>query len=750
MADAVMKTAKNQELAPRQWRMPPPSHETRPTEAAAQGSGLAYLRAAQRSWRLLLLIVFLGPALGGLAYLLQTPVYQARTSIEIRNLNDAFMATSAVSPVAEGGAAVSPSDMATQVRLLQSPSLLETVAARLRTRSHAVPDAGGTRRALHLPAADPARDLEPVRAAKKLQVRPSGQTRIVDIQFDSTSPELAADYANTLTAAFIEASLDARLDAAQKTSEWLTQQLDAVRIQLERSDNALQTYARETGLLFTSDTSSVAEDKLRQLQEELSRAQADRLAKQARQEFSTVAAADALPEASNSSLRTLREQITELRRNRAELITTYTANHSSVRKLDSQLAPLEAAARAEQETIVGRIRNDYDAAVRREALLAARFAAQSRQVTAEADKAVQYHILQRQVASNQQVYDTMLQRSKEVSMAAALRAAAVRVIDPARVPTAPYLPNLGLNLALGLIPALGLALAVTSVRARTDRALHGPGHAAALLNVAELGVIPRATNGDGRRMRAVGVRPRLSSGARALKRGPAAIDLVADRASQETILQSFRGVLTSIMAGDADERPSALVITSFNPGEGKTTVTGNLAAVLAETGARVLVIDADLHSPRIHDLFDLSNATGLTTLLAREQPPDSEQLDACVQATPLPGVFALAAGPRHPLGSGLLYSRGLAPLFDVCRQRFDIVLVDSPPLLQIPDARLLGRVADGVVLVARAERTTTDEVLAVRQRLADDGTPVLGTILNAWHRASGGYYQYGSYPGSRS
>ena len=375
--------------------------------------------------------------------------------------------------------------------------------------------------------------------------------------------------------------------------------------------------------------------------------------------------------------------------------------------------------------------------MRREALLASRFAAQARLVADDADKAVKYHILERQVASNQQVYDAMLQRSKEVTMSAALRATAVRVIDSARTPAAPYLPHLGLNIALGLVPSLALAVAFTAMRARTDRGLQGPGHAAAILNVAELGVIPRATAGTGWRMRSAGVHPRLSSGARALPRGQAVIDLVADGPSHNTILQSFRGVLTSIMSGTDDERPTSLVITSFNPGEGKTTVTGSLAAVLAESGARVLIVDADLHSPRIHEMFGLSNTRGLTTLLAENEPLSLGRLNECVQPTALPRVFAITAGPTDAVGSGLLYSRALAPLVALCREHFDMMLVDSPPMLQVPDARLIGRVVDGLVLVARAESTTTDEVLAVRQRLTADGTPVLGTILNAWQGGAG-------------
>lgn len=734
------------DLSPRLWRTPSSFTDPRQAEPG-QSLGQAYARAAARSWRVLLLIVVLGPAIGALVYLLQAPVYQAHTSIEIRNFNEAGTNPSAMVPVADG--AVSPTDMATQVRLLQSLGLLETVATRLRAESTPPPEVGFVRRLLHLPAPDPVADLAPIRAAKQLRVRPAGQTRIVDIQFDSTSPKLAADFANTLTAAFIDSSLEARLDATQKTSDWLNKQLDALRVQLEQSDNALQAYARETGLLFTSDTNSVSDDRLRQLQEELSRAQADRLAKEARYELSKSATADALSESSTSSLKALREQITELRRKRAELITTYTENHSSVRKLDAQLAPLEDAAKSEQTSVVSRIRNDYDAAVRRESLLSARFAAQSRLVATEADKAVQYHILQRQVASNQQLYDTMLQRSKEVTMSAALRATAVRVVDPARVPDHPYLPNLGLNVALGFVPALALAVAFTTLRVRTDRGLHGPGHAAALLDVTELGVIPRATAGGGW-LRAAGGRPSLSKGTRALPRGPEVIDLVADRALHDTLLQSFRGVLTSIMSGTHDEQPASLVITSFNPGEGKTTVTGNLAVVLAETGARVLVIDADLHRPRIHELFGLDNSSGLTTLLADDAAPTLDRLNELVQPTARQRVFAITAGPRHPLGSGLLYSGALSPLVALCREHFDVVLVDSPPLLQVPDARLLGRLVDGLVLVARAESTTTDEVLAVRQRLTDDGTPILGTILNAWHGARSRHYPYGSYSGTHA
>lgn len=484
-----------------------------------------------------------------------------------------------------------------------------------------------------------------------------------------------------------------------------------------------------------------------QVQEELSKAQADRLVKQARFELSLSAAADDLPEANESSLRNLREQLTELRRKRAELITTYTENHSSVKKIDSQIAPLEAAAGTERRNVVNRIRNEYDGAVRREKLLTAKYEAQSKLVSDDAAKAIQYRILQRQVASNQQLYDAMLQRSKEATMAAGMRATAVRVIDAAKVPRAPYLPSLPLNLGLGFMSALCLAGGVVAIRVRTERALHGPGHAAAILNVSELGVIPMVPQNSASAVLGVGDLRRLPNAKVKLRLTGAAASSTSHLLAglEDNVLQSFRGVLTSIFAAGA-ERPQIVVITSVNPAEGKTTVTGNLARVLAETGARVLVIDGDLHNPRIHRVFNLPNDRGLTNALAHEELT-YESISGFVQQTPLPRLSVMTAGPMQQPAGALLYSPALPALLECLREHFDTILVDSPPMRQIADARVLGRAADGIVLVTKADATTIDEIVAVRQRLTDDGTHVLGTVLNGWRAGRAGYYRYGSYSG---
>jgi capsular exopolysaccharide synthesis family protein len=295
-------------------------------------------------------------------------------------------------------------------------------------------------------------------------------------------------------------------------------------------------------------------------------------------------------------------------------------------------------------------------------------------------------------------------------------------------------PSLALNLALGLMPALGLAAVVVAGRVRAHRGLEGPGHAAAVLDVSELGVIPRM---DGRR-------PLMRRGEPSRARPPWPPAGVTHRPE---LRQSLRGVLTSILsARPGNGESTVLVVSSCHPGEGKTTVTSHLAVVMAETGARVLVVDGDLQHPRVHEMFNLTEAPGLAGLLDDHQD-DDDTLLAAVQPTSHPRVSALPAGPAAERDSGRLYGDRLEPVLAGLRRHFDMILIDSPPLLMVPDARQLARTADGLVLVTTAHVTTVDELLTVRKRLADDGTRIVGTILNRWQSRRSEYGAYGDYRG---
>lgn len=670
-----------------------------------------------------LLAAFLGVLAACLYTFPQTPLYQARAVLEWQGLNENFLNMRDVNPMTDAGNAYNPEyDIQTQVRILASRSLTDRVAGKLGLdRQPLVVNPGRLSswgRSLGLAQADPAAEREAVleKAARYLSVRAQPNTRLILISCDSTDPRLAAAFINTLVQEYTEQNLESRWKSTQKTGEWLARQMEDVKIKLEKSDESLQSYARASGLLFTSEKDNVAEQKLRQLQEELSRAQADRVAKQSRFETASGTAPESLPEVlDDGSLREYQSKLTELRRQLAELSSTFTPEHPRIKRVEAQVAALEGSLEKERSNIVRRIRNDFEAAQRREQLLASDYAGQAGLVSEQAEKVTHYQTLKREVDINRQLYESMLQRVKEAGVASALRASNIRIVDSARPPKAPYKPNVAMNSLVGLLAGFLAGAAVVVVRERTSRSLKEPGDTQFYLSLPELGAIPKL---------GPGVFSRLLD-----RRGSGAKDLVPATWERQKpgSAECFRAVVTSVLfAGQS----RVIALSSPNPGEGKTTLAANLAIALAETRRRVLLIDGNLREPSLHEVFGLDNSAGLATILAGAAPASAS--DGLAKATRIPGLHVLPSGCSPESAPTLLYSPHLAELLEAARTQFDTVLIDTPPVLRVPDARVLGRLADTVILVVRADRTSRDTAVLACQRFTEDGTRVLGTILNAW------------------
>jgi len=724
-----------------------------------EGPGLVeYWRVLQRRKGTVILISALGLLLAVLITLPMTPVYQAKALVEVQDVNNDFLNMRAVQQFANGQGFNAMMDIQTQIKILQSDSLLERVTNKLKVvKPGQIEDDGNRvsawRRALNLPEED-SQDLQAqalAMAKNNLKVRASGQTRIVEVLVESTDRQLASDYANTLTNEFIEQNMEARWQQTQKTGEWLTRQLDEMKVKLEKSEEALQAYARRSGLLFTQEKASVSEEKLKQLQSGLSAATAERISKQSRWEMAETASPETLPDVLNdSTLREYSTKLTELRRQLAELKATYTASYPKVQKLEPQLATIDAAYQRERGAILKRIKNEYEEASRRERLLATDYAKQTSLVRDEGEKGIQYGIYKREVDSNRTLYEAMLAKVKEASIAGAIRASNVRIVDPAKPPKRPSRPVLPLNAALGLLAGVfaGVGFVVTTDRA--NKTLRDPGDAQFYLNLPELGVIPsdRVAGGSktnkkvkaaihNERLLTEGATPELAE----------RVELVVHQQKPSMMAESFRAALTSILfAGQnsaslsGEGRPKALVFTSAGPGEGKSTLVSNMATALAEINQRVLLIDADTRKPRQHSIFGTSNERGLTTLLLDATVKPSE----VIAESAVPGVWVMPAGPGVASATNLLYGNAMARLLEELRGEYDVVLIDTPPMLQIPDARILARMAGGVILVLRAGKTTRDAAKAMRNQLQQDGTKIIGTILNDWNpkKSRGGYYGY--------
>jgi len=340
------------------------------------------------------------------------------------------------------------------------------------------------------------------------------------------------------------------------------------------------------------------------------------------------------------------------------------------------------------------------------------------------------------VDASRDIYQSMMQRVKEASIVAALKSSDVRVVSPATPAKSTYLPSLPLNLALGLLFGIAFTTCYVLVRERNDASLRSPGQSVKHLNVPELAVIPSARIGNSER---IPLTLRNLNGATAaleakngLLAGSAAVDKeMVQWCQDETMMaDAYRSAITSILLSRVNGiSPRVILVTSPRPKAGKTTTVANLGISLAEIGRRVLLIDGDLRRPRLGKLFGLQFATGLSDALLAEGT-GTISLESVIRPSTVPGLYVLPGGSEPANISKLLHSTYLDSLIELARSEYDFVLIDSPPMMGMADARLLSRNADGVILISRAGETSPEQLGEARERLADDGTPVIGTILN--------------------
>jgi len=691
--------------------------------------------------------------------LLQTPLYRARTSVEIQDFNENFLAIKSVDPANSAGSYTTPeSYMGTQVKILQSESLLERVIGKL-SLYETLPATGwrelGSRVRRKLGLSTPSSGPPPTealirQAERNLTVRVPARTRLLEVLYESPDPKLASDFANTLVTEFVEQSQEMRWKSTQRTAEWLTSHLAEMKLKLEQSEAQLQDYARSSGMTLTSEKDNIAEIRLKELQEELSKAQADRVARQASYEESIGKPADSLPEMlEHLTLRDYRLKLTDLQRQLVELSATLTPTHYKVQRVQAQIAELESAMQIERVNVLHRIGNEYLAARRRERLLAQVYADQEKIVADQSNKAIHYSMLKREVDSSRQLYESMQQRVKEASLATAMRASNVLVVDPAKPPLFPYKPNMAMNVAWGLLSAVSFGLGFVMFRERFDRRIRAPGDAQVYLNLPELGVVPLAQLPSSRHISdGLHARPTLtlSSGRERVSSLGDCPELATWQCKTSVVAECVRTTLISILLPDQNGGlPRLLVITSPSPGDGKTTVVSNLSIAMAEIRRKVVLIDGDLRRPRLHKVFGVPNDSGLGNVLRAGTSLETTPIMNLLCKTKISGLYLLPGGSSPISPSILLNSPRMSALLDCLRREFDMVLVDAPPVIHLADARVLGRLADGVILVIRSGQTTPESAINACQGFVEDGTRVLGTVLNSWDPKTSRYHGYGSY-----
>ena len=647
-------------------------------------------------WRLLvrhktaiLLSSMGGLLLGVLAGIPLKPVYRASTTLEVLNVNEDFMNMRPTQLAVPGEDTDNLSEEETQATLLQNTQLLERVSARLDHDPAPSPETASVRwlKWPHLKerTKPSSRETLIAAAATSLKVTNPPRTRILEISVDSTDSQIAVNFTNTLVQEFIKQNIEARWASTQQTSDWLRHEIDDARKRLQDSEDALQDYASRAGLFFIDDQkqTNVATEKLQEIQQQLSAATADRIAKQSVAELAQHSPPNALADVLNdANLQSLGARLDDATRQVASLSAIYNPGYSKLQEAQAEVTSLQQAFANHRADLLHRIETDYQSATRREKLLADAYDAQAREVSGQDQRAVQYNVLKREVDSNRQLYDTMLQQMKQASIATALRASNVHVVYPAFLLDQPVFPNFKINAVMGLFVGFLCSFGVFLIRERTDRTVRQPGEVKQWASLPELGAIPRFQYGADRTTPMLlprGAQQRkLPTTDRALITGGHynLQNLAAICDGHIEIPEAFHSTLTSILFADQKHRARrVLVFTSAGQADGKTSVISNIAIAAAANGKKVLLVDADLRSPRIHEIFGLKNEAGVADLLHSKE--DWLHWPNLLRQTIMPGLSIVTAG-QAKRGARGLHSPEFSTLLTKWKEQFDLVLLDTP------------------------------------------------------------------------
>jgi polysaccharide biosynthesis transport protein len=711
------------------------------------------LQFAQLLWKrkwVLVATVAVGALVAIIMTLSATPIYTATASLAVDNIQEPFT----TKPVTTGDPMIM-----TQVQFLSSDTMRERALARLRAKKDIPPTKvigtlASLRKILGLkePATTITWQAATFGAAYGTRVTNPRDTRILIITSQSPNPQAAAAFADALAEEFIQRNKDERWESYKSTGEWLNRAEQELKSKVEQSDQRMANFAKSKGLVFTG-TQNVGEDKLKLLQSQLLTASADRITKESVWQSSQNSPTESLPSVLDSGpMSAYQTKLTDLRRELAELSATLTPSHYRTQRVQAQIDELEKERTKERANIISRIRIEYEAALKRENELRRLYDQQAHALAGQADDIIQYNLLQREAETNKKLYEMTLQQGKEASLASAMRTSNVRIVDPAFALAFPVRPNFSLNLSLGMFCGLLGGVLFVFLRSRMNAKIQSPGVLELHMNLRELGVIPAAAKDPG--LRTLSLLQRGNNGHADSRRTKLAgsenasdcVELVTWNRKPSLIAEAFRATMTSILfSGENGSRPKVFVITSAVPQEGKSTVISNLAIALAEINHRVLLIDADMRLPRLHSIFDLPNTLGLSDILHEPKPVKDLVIDSIARKTQIPDLYILPAGPARMNLSRLLHSARMEELITRMREMFDTILIDTAPVLSVPDSRILARVADGVILVVRAHQTHQDAAFSAVKRFAEDGHPIFGTILNDWDPKLSTYGEYGSY-----
>ncbi|HTZ18420.1 MAG TPA: polysaccharide biosynthesis tyrosine autokinase [Dissulfurispiraceae bacterium] len=555
-----------------------------------------------------------------------------------------------------------------------------------------------------------------------ISVNPVKNSKIVDISYLSENPVLAQVIANTVAKAYIEELLEMSMSSTQYTIQWMTKKAEEEREKLEKSERSLQAYMKDQNFVAIEDKVAVVPQKITEINSQLIKAEAKRketetLYNKVRGISANISDAESISAvASDPTVQSLRQQILKAEQQNMELSQKYGAKHPTMVRANEDLKGLKAKRDQEIRRVIDSIKNEYEMARSNEASLRGLLSQTNSEALNVNDKLIEYKVLSREAETNRQLYDALIKRIKEQSITEQVRSANVLIVENAEKPTSPVTPRTARNLLLGLLIGLLGGVGMVFFAEYLDQTIKSPEDAESKLGVSVLGMIPL------------------------LKTPEHPIEQMVLKEPISAFTENYKAIRTALLLSAADRPPQKILVTSAQPEEGKTVTAINLATAIAQSDYSVLLVDADLRKPRLYKALGLPNSKGLSTYLAGASDMN------IIQAGPLPNLSIITSGPIPPNPSELLSSNRLHEMLRELGEKYDIIIFDAPPLLSVADSLILSKMLDGTLVIARAGKTSYDDVRKSLKSLTDLNARVLGVVINALDaKKNDYYYRYHTY-----
>ena len=573
-------------------------------------------------------------------------------------------------------------------------------------------------------------------------------TRIIDISFRHPDPRIAAKIVNAVADTFVLANLEKKTETNATTGDFLQKRVAELQSKIRAGEEQLANYAKNHEILSLNNEQNIVVERLTGLNGQLLEAENERkLAEAAFRAASEPRAADALAETSSRHVGDSQSHLDELKQKRAQLAAKYNDAHPLIVEIDEGIREAEAQIKQNRgragEAATTNLETRYRQALGREQSLRKALDAQRGETVQQNDAAIQYRILQQEIETNKQLLDGLLQRSRENDVVLAGTPNNISVIDYALAPDAPVGPKRKQSVALAFLLSLAFGTGLALFLEYLSDTVRSSDDVERLLRLPALSVIPTAGGAIGRLLPGGGALQRRHQhhhhGGGDLGRP----ELLLNADPRSPLAESYRHLRTSVLLSRAGRPPRTLLVSSSLPSEGKTTTSINTAVSLAQTGARVVVVDADMRRPCVHRIFGVGNARGLSTILSSNMTED--EMLGLVARHEESGLDLLPSGPVAPNPAELLGSEQMRRLIATLATHYTHVVIDSPPIVSFTDGVLISTMVDGVVLVVQGGKTSRSLVRRSKQVLQDVGATVLGVVLNNVNLQKDDYYYYQHY-----